>query len=129
MNFDIDKGYFAASILGIISPNSNITKVMATVCTRIMTMGFCTEAKILSDTNAVIITIAMFMKLLATNIVASSFSGFESSLAMSFPFDVLDLRILSLSLAERPKKPVSLAETNPEHTRRNTITIIPIITV
>jgi hypothetical protein len=127
MNFEIDSGYFAARILGIISPNSKIMNVMTTVCSTITSTVLSMLAKILSDRNAVIITIAMLMKLLATNIVASSFSGFPSSFAISFPFAVLALRIFSLSPAESPKKPVSLAETSPEHTSRNITTIIPIM--
>lgn len=127
MNFEIDNGYFAAKILGIISPKSNIMNVTTTVCNTITSTGLSMDAKILSDKKAVIITIAIFMKLLATRIVASSFSGFDSSFAISFPFAVLALRIFSLSPAESPKKPVSLAETSPEHTSKNITTIIPIM--
>ena len=62
---------------------------------------------------------AIFIKLLATRMVANSFLGLESSLAIILPTGVLEKSSSFTSVVESEKKATSAPEIRAEHMRSN----------
>jgi hypothetical protein len=115
--------YLLAYTLGNISPKNNNKKVIITTCIMNPKAEGPEKLRSFDVINAEIITIPMFIKLLATRIVASNLSGIPSNLITDWSVFNFDLLNLFNSAGDREKYATSDPDTKAEDiSKNNTIT-------
>ena len=114
--------YLLAYILGNISPKNNTKEVIITTC--IINPNAVGPEKLnnFDVINAEIITMLMFIKLLATSIVANNLSGIPSSLITDWSIFIFDLLNLFNSAGDKEKYATSEPDTRADDISKNKTT-------
>lgn len=111
--------------MGNTSPNNKIKKVIKITSTENFKTGDLIAAKRVFPTNEKIITTPMWLKLLATNIVANNFFGRDNKLDITLAFDASWSCKTFKSFCDNEKNEISAAETIAEQNKRKIIAILP----